>query len=470
MDHKLFCSMENLPFSIVPILFICFFTNILAQTPSIPPLPSGPSGPGKFGAYYTELKYYPEWDNYWRMGEYADVVVRFDKEGEKFIFWRGTNYIPHWVSENNIWYNNEFTETWETIGSSEPMSDKQCRYSQVRIIESNDARVILHWRYALNDVNYRIAWQDSVTGWGDWCDEIYTIYPDGIGTREVTLYTSHFGDNEERATDDYGHEWQEGIVVYSANKKPEDDVNIDAVHVANMKGDTASWSWEIPGKPKVNIPEGSNIVLMNIKSSLKPFIISPPGCKLDAYEGSQNGSHFRWRDHWPTTLEPTPGRDASGKQAAHGSFFHVTNIPVYRRDDHSITKVMLNGMVTNSLNELIQLAKSWIDAPKVVDCEACILDKFDALQRAYILNAENSAMSFKVEASKNSPVFNPCFLIKNWNQKSDVDLKINNIKKDIVKDYRVGVEHKINGNDDLVIWLELKSEEPFTISILPKTY
>ena len=293
MSLKLFLSIKNL-FFLQSLLFIFSTINISAQI-IIPPLPSGPTGPGKFGAYYTKLKYYPEWDNYWRMGIYADVVVRFDNGAEKFIFWRGTNYIPHWISENNIWYNNEFTETWETIGSSEPMSDKQCRYSQVRIIESNNARVIIMWRYALNDVKFRIAWQDSVSGWGDWCDEIYTIYPDGIGTREVILYTSHFGDNSERATDDFGHEWQEGIVLYSANEKPEDDVNIDAVHVANLKGDTASWSWEIPGKPEVDIPEGSNIVLMNLKSYLKPFIISPPGCKLDAYEGSQNGSHFRWR-------------------------------------------------------------------------------------------------------------------------------------------------------------------------------
>ncbi|MCK4560396.1 MAG: hypothetical protein KAV45_11490 [Calditrichia bacterium] len=126
----------------------------------LPLLPTGPQIQDDFGAYYTKLKYYPEWDKDWRVGPYADVVVRFDIAPFQFIFWRGTNYIPHWVTENNIWYNNEFTETWETIGSSEPMSDKQCRYSHVRIIENNRARVVVHWRYALNDVNYWIAWLD----------------------------------------------------------------------------------------------------------------------------------------------------------------------------------------------------------------------------------------------------------------------------------------------------------------------
>ncbi|MEI6675654.1 MAG: hypothetical protein WCO57_10790 [Verrucomicrobiota bacterium] len=62
-----------------------------------------------------------------------------------------TNYIPQWVTENGIWYNNQFVERSsvglkETTGCVEPMSDKQCRYLQVRIIQDNDARKIIHWR------------------------------------------------------------------------------------------------------------------------------------------------------------------------------------------------------------------------------------------------------------------------------------------------------------------------------------
>ena len=33
-------------------------------------------------------------------------------------------------------------------GDFEPMSDKQDRYSHVRIVENNDARTVIHWRYA----------------------------------------------------------------------------------------------------------------------------------------------------------------------------------------------------------------------------------------------------------------------------------------------------------------------------------
>jgi hypothetical protein len=152
-------------------------------------LPAGPEGPGRFGAYYTKLKFSETWDEPWRVGDHADVVVRFDEAAYKFIFWRGTSYIPFWVTENGIWYTNEFNETWgeDVMGCAEPMSDKQARQSHVRIIESNDARVIVHWRYALVDNRGIIAKTDPVSGWGDWSDEYYIIYPDGVGLRKIHL-------------------------------------------------------------------------------------------------------------------------------------------------------------------------------------------------------------------------------------------------------------------------------------------
>ncbi len=68
------------------------------------------------------------------------------------------------MTENGIWYNNEFNERWTGVkGRGEPMSDKQCRYSHVRVIDSTDARAVVHWRYALADVFYTIARTDPAT-------------------------------------------------------------------------------------------------------------------------------------------------------------------------------------------------------------------------------------------------------------------------------------------------------------------
>ena len=57
------------------------------------PLPTFDTG-GQFGAHYTQLKYHDVWDNLWRVGQSPDVVVGFDKLPGKFVFWRGTGYIP----------------------------------------------------------------------------------------------------------------------------------------------------------------------------------------------------------------------------------------------------------------------------------------------------------------------------------------------------------------------------------------
>lgn len=382
-------------------------------------LPKAGEKEAAFGAYYTRLKYYPEWDKQWRIGPDADVVVRFGDGRHHMIFWRGTNYIPHWVTDNDIWYNNEFNETWPTRGCSEPMSDKQCRYSHVRIIESHPARVVVHWRYALNDVDYKIAWPDKMTGWGDWTDEYYVIYPDAVGTRVITLHTSHFGD-DERDTDDLGHEWHEGIIVYSGFTMPEEALHIDAVHVANMNGEKGIWSWNKPGEPDIDIPEGSNIAMMNVRSARKPFVISPQGCDMDVYEGCQNGSRFRWRDHWPTTMEDVVGRNASGRKASHGSFFHITNIPVHKRRGDAFTKVLLHGMTEkgDDIQSLVPLAKSWLDAPElklVSNHNKILYQGYDSTERAYVIKINSKQRPDEIEvnitADRDRPLINPALIL-----------------------------------------------------------
>ena len=55
-------------------------------------LPELPKGNGAFGATYCRLKFYPEWDNLWRVGDYPDIVVNFDGNPYQMVFWCGTNY------------------------------------------------------------------------------------------------------------------------------------------------------------------------------------------------------------------------------------------------------------------------------------------------------------------------------------------------------------------------------------------
>jgi hypothetical protein len=91
-------------------------TNFSSLSPGNPDiatrrLPTIEKHPGRFGAFYTKLKYFPGWDNLWPVGPHADIVVQFDQSPVKVMFWRGTRYSACWVSENGKWMADQSRET-----------------------------------------------------------------------------------------------------------------------------------------------------------------------------------------------------------------------------------------------------------------------------------------------------------------------------------------------------------------------
>jgi hypothetical protein len=175
-------------------------SNKPTAAPDIPArkFPDVAKGAKRFGAYPARLEYYEQWDALWQTAGEPDIVVKFDDLPIQMVFWRGTRYSPCWVSENGKWMADQSLETgvWPdelkrrggvgAVGCCEHMSDAQCRFSHVRIIENTDARVVVHWRYAMVDAAYRFANYDEVAGKGQFGDEFYYIYPDGVATRDVT--------------------------------------------------------------------------------------------------------------------------------------------------------------------------------------------------------------------------------------------------------------------------------------------
>ncbi|MHC4625286.1 MAG: LamG domain-containing protein, partial [Planctomycetota bacterium] len=265
-------------------------------------LPELPSGPSRFGAVYCKLKFYPEWDALWRVHDYPDIVVNFDGGPYKMVFWRGTNYNMNLVTENGKWVSDQSAEEGGggTIGCCEHMSDKQCRYAHVRIIENHDARVVVHWRYALCDVLYKIARQDRTTGWGAWADEYYYIYPDGVAVRYFRVH----GVDECSIT--------EPAALNNPGEKAEDNLHLEAITTANMKGEIRSHSWDPwpssgrTGAPFANALPNANISVVNFKSVTKPYYIYEPGTSIIPYGGGAKEvrteySKFPTWNHWPTS-------------------------------------------------------------------------------------------------------------------------------------------------------------------------
>lgn len=133
------------------------------------------------GKELPPLDYNTAWDP-----KLKDVVV-FLPNGSRFVFWRGTNYVPFWAGTRNTgvcyqWAENLSVPIFHADGTRdfpEPLYDFELRYGSVRIVESTPSRVHVQWTYQATDVNYRV--------WGDQAREDFYFYPDGFGTRVLTI-------------------------------------------------------------------------------------------------------------------------------------------------------------------------------------------------------------------------------------------------------------------------------------------
>ncbi|MFV2069189.1 MAG: hypothetical protein ACC645_19660 [Pirellulales bacterium] len=166
-------------------------------------LVSGPPQWPSFGATETQLRYDApisvraadgtlssmDYADGWKP-ELHDVVVSLPN-GSRFVFWRGSSYVPFWAGRHNTGLCYEWAETRPPPDGEdcvEPLMDKQLRYGRVAIVESTAARVHVRWSYQSCDFNYKV--------WGDSAVEDFYFYPDGFGTRFLTLTSAPDGDYE----------------------------------------------------------------------------------------------------------------------------------------------------------------------------------------------------------------------------------------------------------------------------------
>lgn len=434
-------------------------------SPDIPPriLPSGPPGPGTFGAYYTHLKYYWEWDDLWRIADHPDVVVQFDDSPVRVVFWRGTRYSPAWVTENNLWMADQSVEAWnDEEGCFEHMQDRHCRYSHVRIIENTPARVVVHWRYAPTSA-YDSHWNvNPRTGWGCWVDEYYYFYPDQTGIRKYSWEAGSLGRPRQ---------FQESIPLTGPGQTQGDVVNVEYVTIGNLLGATQTFSYiqNPPRKTEKTIPKGPMIQQHNLKSDNKPFIIFEPGGEMHYLRDmniealSRSGSC----SHWPIGQMRCDGRtQRTPDRAASFLGFPITD-PVIHDDGNRRWISSLYGMNDLPFDHLVPLAKSWIRAPelRVASGEVRSLG-YDFSQRAYVLAAQESAgteAELVLEAGPESPLRNACLVIKGWGDgptrvsiRGDAELETG--------DHRLGRIRTLEGTD-LLVWIAAEAGARVTITL-----
>ena len=416
---------------------------------------------GTFKATCTRLNYYETWDNLWRAGEHADVVVGFDQSPSKFVFWRGVSYIPMMVNESNQWFTHEFNETGNTAsapGDCEPMSDKACRDSHVRVIENTPARVVIHWRYRLENPDYHWANVDD-NGWGDIADWHYYIYPDGVAVKIMRCYSSK---------PETWHEWNEQIVVLGEGQHPESVVSkAPCMTLVDHNGKATDYDWN-PSPPKPDYA-GKLIQMIHFTGRYHPFAVKDI-TGGDVYRAERTWySVFPSWNHWPTSQINSSGRNSTfTDRAAHSSFSHLAwkmNAPHPGAAPYQ-EEILMEGMSEQPAASLTGLAKSWLNAPPLTSLTGGTGAGYHAGRRAYAMTWDKSPVGFGIAATAETPIHNLCFEIRNWPAATAMAaLKINGTPKPAGPDFRQGVKIDSDGSYTLLVWVGLSATTPQTFEI-----
>jgi hypothetical protein len=467
----------------------------------IPPFPESSPDPGPFGAFYKTLKYWAEWDNPRRVGDYADVVVQFADSIDRLIFWRGATNVPHWANDKNMWYENEFCERRGSDAGldslCEPMQDHDSRHSNVRIIHSSPARVIVHWRYHPSTLANKIPFVDD-TGWGDTVDEYHYVYPDETAVRDTTLYTS---------APNVFNEWHEAIPTMGPGQIPEDCLEMQAFSMANAKGEAIYFNFEKAFPPNSDFKDGYNIILIGMKGQSKPFAVCesygqwfdpisrPDDTRFNHYDDWPAWPKKYRRGDWERKPENQNYRDFCEFLPAHSSLMHLDWDNYEDNYDGPVIflrKILLHGMTRSSeVKSLIPLTRYWENAPAIkVTGYGYSGGCFEKSQKAYHLqrrvrtigfeqlvnkdddrnpNKDAEKVDIQVYASEDSPILNPCFVINGWPEGGiKARLYINGKEVPEGKDFRQGIETNWGDWDtthSLIVWARCTSTETINFAI-----
>lgn len=412
------------------------------------------------------------------------VVISFGREfpfyeNAKFVFWSEAEYIPWWQVDDKCAVTYGFCQIQGggTEGFCEPANDHLLRWTKVDIVESNKARVIVHWQYVLADPEYRWWSMDPIEK--PYVDEWFCFYPDGTGVRKVT-YTPV-------TTTKYETDWNrisELAVVKRGGVRPSEIIEQNAVSILNLDGKKADYFWDFSKKtpPAKKDEDAKNwpeaICRVNLRDRPAVFEVFAQGDEVykktfpaqfkswwgrygegSAFEARGSGEFegdFRVFSHWPISRMPYEELGKrSGKYIREPGYVSLLPVPGHPKVKGPMTWAMLVGLSRPSEDQYVRdRTSSWLypGDVDVIEDSAKFVEN-DYYQRALVFEADslNRVCHFTMYPKiVSSIVVNPVFIIKNWgNNPVSVNLNGKNLKEDL--EYRYAIER-----DTAVIWVKAR--------------
>jgi len=252
---------------------------------------------------------------------------------------------------------------------------------------------------------------DPKTGWECWIDEYHFIYPDAAGIRKVSW---------KKGTLKTPRQLQESLPLLHPGQVESDLLHKDYVHVADYDGNINPVSYvENPEKMDREFAKDYTVQQYNFRSENKPFICFEPGNRmlvrwnrLDRYNSHSGCNHF------PVGQARCDGRTSTtSDRPSHCDSFPISYPVIHEKGDRYFWNGLygINGM---DMEEVVELGRSWAFAPEIV-IKTRDFDShgFDRSERCYQLenkSAEIEKLEFTLSGSKENPILNPAFVIKNW--------------------------------------------------------
>ncbi len=374
-------------------------------------------------------------DGDYSYGGITDHAVRIQYPfGAEFVFWAKASYIPYWDLDQAA-MTNEFVENWGggNQGCCEPMQDRENRYIQVKILESSEARAVIHWRYALSDPHYRIYFNE-------WVDEYYVLYPDGVGGRQVNLWPNV----------STRHESFEVLLAKPPGVQTEQLFDEKFATLTNLLGEGYSNKYlnlnrdfhrEFVAKHKEFVVE------VHFKDRLHPFTVF--SLRDDLLPGvtpahvavcARDIGHADRRGHWPASRYQIDGYNTPGLDVPHHG--NIGNIQAeVDIKNQPTTWTYLVGVQKEGSEKAQNYAKSWLYPGKFEPQSRKIRsDGFDHAQRAYrfSMNKKAPRCELQFKAEKGS-ITNPVFLIAHAGYRvSEIHLDDRKLEP---QDYKTGKTH-----------------------------